>query len=253
MLSLFKICRGFVASTVLFVSVSSNSLYGGELSQNNSLNYPNILKNQYILRGSEIINPKANIKILDIGNEVFSKTGVSIYVYVVKTFNINSNITFQQKKEKIQNIKKTILRDNNISKSYAMIIYADTDKYVTIINSKNLDGRIDKDNILDDYIIPLIASFDKNSKSSKITAGIFNGYAEIADEVAKANNVELKTNISSDNKMISDIWRKVMYFLVISGIIAYLIADRRYKKLIKEHEENEKNKNTNKEESSKED
>jgi hypothetical protein len=208
--------------------------------------------NPFIIKGSEIINQKANFKMLEIGLEVKAKTQTSIYIYALKSFDLDPNLTFKEKKEAIKNKKQQIIRDNNLSKSYAMIIYADKDKYVTIVHSHNLDGKIDVDAILDEYVVPLIASFDKNSKLAKITAGLFNGYAEIADEIADAYGVKFKTNISSNNKTFSDIWRKIMYVIIISGIIAYFIAIRRQKKYL-ESVENEKNKNTNKEESSKED
>lgn len=218
MLILSTLKRGFLAPSFFILILLQNSLFAN-------------FQNPFILKGSDIINQKANFKMLEIGLEVKAKTQTSIYVYAVKSFGLDPKLTFKQKKEAIHNIKQKIIQDNNLTKSYAMIIYADKDKYVTIINSKNLDGKIDGDDILDGYIIPLVASFDKNSKLAKITAGLFNGYAEVADEVANAYNVKLETNISSDNKTISDIWRPMMYFMVITGIIAYFIAIRRHKKM----------------------
>ena len=217
MLSLSNLKKGLLAPTFLIIILLQNSLFA--------------FNNPFILKGSEIINQKANYKMFEIGSEVKEKTNTSIYIYAVKSFNLDPKLTFKEKKEKISQIKQKIIVDNNLTGSYALIIYSDKDKYVTIENSKNLEGKIDKDNILDDYIIPLVASFDKNSKLAKITAGLFNGYAEVADEVANAYNVKLEKNISSDNKTISDIWRPIMYFMVISGLIAYFIAIRRQKKL----------------------
>ena len=98
--------------------------------------------------------------------------------------------------------------------------------------SKDLESIIDKDDILDGYVIPLLASKDKNTLFAKTSAASLNGYAQIADSIAKNANIKLESSIGSEGKTAGTLWRVFIYTLVVFGIIAYtliVMRERRYK------------------------
>ena len=104
------------------------------------------------------------------------------------------------------------------------------DMYVNLIHTKQLDGILDKDDILDGYVVPLLASKDKNTLFAKVSASMLNGYAAIADTIAENKNIKLETSIGNQGKVSSTIWRVLMYFLIITGLLAYTYAVLRKKK-----------------------
>jgi hypothetical protein len=208
--------KGELALALLFVFLSSLSA-----------NLPT--HNPYILEGNLIVDPRASQKLFQIGSEVESKTGIPIYIYTKLEYGIDKSLT---SKEKVDAIKKT---DSDTLKRlkapYVLITLSFQDKHVYLYASKDVEQLIDKDEILQEYMIPILASYDKNTIGAKITASLFNGYSEVADQIAEAKGIKLESNIESSNKTMADIWKIIMYFIVISGLLAYFIAIRRQKKL----------------------
>lgn len=96
--------------------------------------------------------------------------------------------------------------------------------HVNLYFSDSLKNIIDKNDILNGYVVPLLASKDKNTLPSKISAASLNGYSAIADALANSKNIVLESNIGNEGKVSSTIWRVFVYFLVISGLLAYTYA-----------------------------
>ena len=84
--------------------------------------------------------------------------------------------------------------------------------------------------ILEGYIVPLLASQDKNTLFAKVSAATLNGYAAIADTLAEAKQIKLETSIGNAGKVSSTIWRVLMYTLVVLGLLAYTYAILRKRK-----------------------
>jgi hypothetical protein len=69
--------------------------------------------------------------------------------------------------------------------------------HLNLFTSQEFETIINKDEILNDYIIPLLASKDKNKLFAKVSAALLNGYAQIGDEIAKSQNITLESSIGS--------------------------------------------------------
>jgi hypothetical protein len=111
--------------------------------------------------------------------------------------------------------------------------------YANILMTDDLKNIIDKDDILDGYVIPLLASKDKNTLFAKTSAAVLNGFAQIADSIAKSKNIKLKSSIGNEGKVAGTIWKMLMYTLVLTGIILYaviIMREKKYKKLAKQNE-----------------
>lgn len=181
----------------------------------------------YILNDDGLIDPRAQEKINQIGNETKEKLGVSIYVYSKKSLGLDENIKTKEKLEYIKNYEKDILK--SLKGSYVLLTMSVEDTHVNLFNSKDLDSIIDKDDILDDYVVPLLASKDKNTLFAKVSAAMLNGYAAIADTIAESKNTKLESSIGNEGKVSSTIWRVVMYFMIVTGLLAYTYAVLRKK------------------------
>jgi len=196
----------------------------------NNNSTPIIIKSnsKFILSGSKMIDPRAIAKIDEMGSELLSKTGVSVYIYLKEQY---SNQKFADRKSKMEFIKSY---EQNITKKlknpFVLLTASLEDTHINLLMNPSLKDSIDKDEILDKYIIPLLASKDKNSMYAKVSAAIFNGYAAITDAVAKGEGIELKSSIGSAGTVTSTIWRVFMYTIIVIGLILYTVAVLRAKK-----------------------
>jgi hypothetical protein len=193
----------------------------------------------YVLNTSGLIDKRATIKINTMGTEVKQKLGVNIYLDVKGDNGINPELPL---KERIAMMKKKEADlVSNLKQPYAVLTIALDQKYSNILMTPDVKKMIDRDDILDGYVIPLLAAKDKNTLSSKVSAASLNGYAQIADSIADANNMELNSSIGSQGKIASTIWKVFMYSVVLFGIVIYFVIILREKKIRKEQEENGQN------------
>jgi hypothetical protein len=162
------------------------------------------------------------------GNELLSKTGISVYIYAKERY---SDIEIKSRKSRMEFIKSY---ESNITTKltnpFVLLTISLEDTHINLLMSTDLKEIVDKDDILDKYIIPLLASKDKNSMYAKVSAALFNGYAAITDKIAEERGIELKSSIGSVGTVTSTIYRVVMYTILIIGLILYTIAVLKSKK-----------------------
>lgn len=177
----------------------------------------------YILKGDNfIVDKRAQQKILEIANEVKRKTNTNIYLYVKNSYGITKQMTMSEKINIINTTENKLL--DTLQKPYALLTIAVEDMHVNLISSKKLEAVLNKNDILNDYVIPLLASKDKNQLYAKVSAAVLNGYAQIADEIAKNQGIKLESSIGSQGKVTGTVWKVFMYSVVIIGILLYTFA-----------------------------
>lgn len=184
--------------------------------------------NKYVISDDVVIDPRTADKILEIGNEVKEKTNVNLYVYARTTLGLDKDINT---KDKIEFIKKHEAEiTSKLQKPYVLLTLYVEQTHVNILTSEKLEKIIDKNEILNGYVVPLLASKDKNTLFAKVSAAVLNGYDEMADEVAKANGIELVSGIPDSGKTVGTIWKVLMYTLVLTGIVLYTFIVLKSKK-----------------------
>ncbi len=183
----------------------------------------------FMLKGDNyIIDERVQQKITEIGNELKTKTNVSVYVYIKNSYGLQKEMPMV---EKFKNIKKKELElQNSLQKPYVLLTMSMEDIHVNLLTSQDLQSIIDKDDVLNGYVIPLLASKDKNELYAKASAAVLNGYGQIADVVSKHNNIKLETNIGNQGKVTGTIWKVFMYTIIVGGILLYTYAVMRRRK-----------------------
>ena len=182
----------------------------------------NLSAQEFILNDDKLIDDRAKEKINQIGAETKSKLGVNIYVYVKSTLGLEENIKTKDKIDFIKNYENQLL--SSLEKPYVLLSLSVEDTHVNLLFSDELKNIIDKNDILNGYVVPLLASKDKNTLFAKVSAATLNGYAAIADTIAESKNIKLESSIGNAGKVSSTIWRVVMYTLIILGLLAYTYA-----------------------------
>ncbi|OCL84534.1 hypothetical protein [Arcobacter porcinus] len=190
--------------------------------------YTNSFAQNYIINDGNLIDIRAKNKIIEIGNEVKERLGVNIYVYTVENLGLEKNISTKDKIEYIKVHEENIIK--NLETPYVLMTLSLEDTHVNLYTSDNIKKIIDKNDILDDYVVPLLASKDKNSTASKVSAAILNGYAAIADKLADQKNIELESSIGNQGRVASTIWRVLIYFVILTALFAYVYAVLRKRK-----------------------
>lgn len=188
-------------------------------------------QNPYILKHDGLIDQRAQDKIFEIGSEAQSKLNVNIYAFIIEDNGIDPKLPIEQRRVMMKQYEQQIVKD--LKQPYAVLAIAVDQQYTNILISENIKDKVDKDDVLDGYVIPLLASKDKNTLFAKTSAAMLNGYAQIADSLAASQNIKLQSSIGSEGKTASTIWRVFMYTLVLTGIILYAVIvmrERKFKK-----------------------
>ncbi len=214
--------------TILKIGVLFALLIGFTTTLISDNSTPTLTKSKFILSGSKMIDPRSIAKIDEMGNELLEKTGITVYIYAKESY---SNRKFNNIRDKILFIKSYEANiTKNLKSPYIVLTTSLEDTHINLIISSDIKGIVDKDDILDKYIIPLLASKDKNSMYAKVSAAMFNGYSAITDKVAESKGIELKSSIGSVGTVTSTIWRVIMYTILVIGLIFYTIAVLKSKK-----------------------
>ena len=174
---------------------------------------PLLLNAAHILK-DDLLRPEASKLIEQMGDELFSKTGINEYV-------VATNENFPERFNLVIYSKKY---EANTSKPFVMLIFAPNaiitqksgqkGRVGLIPSSKELAGLYDKSDVMD-ATIDVIAAKDKNSIEDKHNIGVVQGFSELADQIAESKNVELTTTIPNETRYII----KFLQVIVIIGAL----------------------------------
>jgi len=187
----------------------------------------------YIVNHSGLMDDRAYSKINTVGEEVAKKLDIEIYLDIKGSNKIDPKLPREQRYKQVKSLEQKLLNEvkSTTTKPFIILTMAIDQYYTNILYSnEELKKIVSKDDILDDYVIPLLASHDKNMRKSKVSAASLNGYAQIADELADSKNIKLESSIGSEGKVVSEVWKIFMYTMVFIGIISYSIVVMREKK-----------------------
>ncbi len=194
------------------------------------IGFINANANVFIIKHDGLIDQRAQGKINEIGTEANTKLNTNIYIYIVENNGINMKKDRESRIKQIRQFDEIIIKKLPNQNNYAILVLSIDQLYANILLSKNLKDIVNKREILDEYVIPLLASKDKNTLFAKTSAAALNGYAQIADSIANSKNIKLDSSIGSGGKTAGTIWKVFMYSLVLFGIIAYAIIVMRQRK-----------------------
>lgn len=176
------------------------------------------IANTFIFDDNALLDERAVIKMEEIGQELSQKTGVNVYLIVKKEAQGKDIITFE----------KEFSRD--FKTPFVLLTLFSEDKKLDIYPSKDIEKTFDKEALLSPLpwkgtIIPLLTS---KKKEVGITPALFNGYAELTDQIASSYNVVLQSSIGNANKTTINVVRLAVYGFV--GALLLLVLFRRIRK-----------------------
>ena len=204
---------------------------------------------EYLYKDEVIHNPKFTEEVNALGSELYKKTGVSLYLLMLKE--LPKDMTMYA-------YEKSILK--NFKEPTILLTFSEMNSQVDIeVNDNSLYKYFDKKQILspvtsyvqafmmaafyakswNDFtsimsntggtILPLLGGKAKKGMiTGKYSAAMFNGYLDIAQQVAKAKGVQLGHGFDSDANQESLFYVKLFFYGFVLYGIFMLIKRRLY-------------------------
>jgi hypothetical protein len=211
---------------------------------------------EYLYKDDVVHNPDFTEQINGIGAELFEKTGISLYLVMVRDLEENQSIAeYEISLMKEMNEPAIVLTFVELKKEVDILarpasLYNDFDKkrilspsatFIGAVVSAVMFGRSYDDikEIMSSYggtILPVLAERAKGKDIvSKYSVAMYNGYSDIAEEIAKSHGVTLSSAAGSGSKVFIDILRLIFYGIIIYAIVVY-VRGRFFRKKRKEEE-----------------
>lgn len=175
----------------------------------------------YIIQNDSIINEKVSSKVESLGEELYKKTSISVYV----------TLPVSLEKKSVGDYGEELAK--TLKEPYVLLVLAKDEKQVEIVNSKVLDDKFDKEGILSPFpwsgsIIPLLSGKKDNDNYN---VAVLNGYADIVEQLAKSKNIVLEGALG-------DVNRDIYHYLKIGiySFLLFIIGKYFYRKVRKKSE-----------------
>ncbi|MBN2895990.1 MAG: 3-dehydroquinate dehydratase [Campylobacterales bacterium] len=192
-----KITRGLAALILLYSSI----LYAG-----------------FIHRDEVIFIDSVTQEVDKIGKELQEKTGIGLYVVVLKEL---------PEKMSIVDYEKVVMQE--LPQPAVVLMLSELDKQIDILaRPVELYETFDKKQILSPFpssgtILPILTMKSKKATTSeKFAAAVQNGYTDIAEQIADAKNVTLESIPGNSNKEVFNVLRILFYGFILYALFLFI-------------------------------
>ncbi len=183
---------------------------------------PLLLNATHILK-DDILKIEASQRINEMGDELFSKTGINGYVIATNEhFPVGFNLVEYSKKYEAQ-----------MSKPYVLFIFAPqariTDQTETkgrvgvIPSSDDLRSLYDYDDVRD-AAVDIVSTKDSNSDEDKHNIGVLQAFSELAEGIAQSKGVKLTKTIPNETRYM--VWGLSVFVYIGSLLVLWIFAIR---------------------------
>ncbi|WP_230055930.1 hypothetical protein [Campylobacter suis] len=170
----------------------------------------------FVVNDDKILNEQVSLKLESIGAELKQKTDVKLVVAAFENLNDKS--------------LEQAFKEQNLSQPYVFLILEKAHKKVEIFADDTSLRLFDKEQVLSPFpesgtILPILVS---NKGKDVYNAALLNGYADIAEQIAKSKKVELQTSIGNANKNVLNSLR-IFFYASIVVVLGFMIYKRKVK------------------------
>jgi len=199
---------------------------------------------EYLYKDEVLSNLEFRDEINTLGAELYEKTGIALRIVMIKKLPDGMSIVKYEKKIIKEFNEPTILLTFSEMDKKVDILANQTSLYeyfdkkqvlspvsspvqafiISVINFNSFDEFFDGLSNYGGTILPIISLKNKESESDagKYSAGMYNGYADIAEQIAKSKNVELIHSAGNTNKDTLFIVKLLFYGVVLYAIYMYV-------------------------------
>ncbi len=201
------------------------------------------LSAEYLYKDDVIHNPSFNKEVNKLGQELYEKTGISLRLVMIRELPNGKNIVEYQEEIMKDFDEPTILLTFSELDSKVDILANDSSLYeyfdkkqvlsptassvqafiIAIFYSSSFESFIEMAGNSGGTIIPLLAGkAKKGDQLGKYSGSMYNGYADIAEQVAISKGVELENAAGNANKITMTIIKTLFYGILFYAIFVYV-------------------------------
>lgn len=216
-----------------------------------SLFFISSLHAEFLYKDEVVNNPNFRDQIESIGSELKAKTGVSLYLVMVRDLENNESISDLEKRISAEtNDSAVIMTFVELQKQVDILarpasLYKDFNKAQVLSPNATFIGAVvssimfarswdEASELLSSSggtILPILAERAKGEDIiSKYSVAMYNGYADVAEQIAASHGVTLSSSAGSGSQTFIDLLRVVFYGIILYGIIMYFRRKYRLKK-----------------------
>ena len=198
---------------------------------------------EYLYKDDVVNNPKFTEKIENLGAELYEKTGISLRLIMIRDLPDGMGIVEYEKK---------IIQEFNTPT--ILLVFAELNSQVDIfVNDSSLYKHFDRGQVLSPVastaqavaiaflfaesienfkelandsggtILPLLGAKAKSGEvTGKYSAAMYNGYVDIAGQVAESVGVQLKHGNGQGGKYLLTVIKVVFYGVILMALIMYI-------------------------------
>ena len=198
---------------------------------------------EYLYKDDVVHNPKFTEKIENLGAELYEKSGISLRLIMIRDLPDGMGIVEYEKKIIQEFTAPTILLVFAELNSQVDIFVNDTSLYkhfdrgqvlspvastaqavaIAFLFAKSIDNFKELANDSGGTILPLLGAKAKSGEvTGKYAAAMYNGYVDIAGQVAESVNVQLKHGNGQGGKYVLTIIKVLFYGVILMALIMYI-------------------------------
>jgi len=206
---------------------------------------------EYLYKDDVVSNPKFTNEVNTLGKELYEKTGISLRLVMVREIPTGLTIVEFEKKMMEKFKEPTILLTFSELDSKVDILASDRSLYeyfnkkqilspvaspvqafmMAIFYSDSFDSFIATIQNYGGTIIPLLAGKAKKGELlGKYSGSMFNGYADIAEQIAQNKNIILENAVGNANKIAITVIKVIFYGVIFMALIMYIKRQLFYRK-----------------------
>jgi Na+-translocating ferredoxin:NAD+ oxidoreductase RnfA subunit len=163
---------------------------------------------------------KFTTQVEKLGEELYQATGVSLYLVTINT----------RAGKPLVVIEKEIA--NSLEEPFIMLTFAQGSAAgeqgkIDIIMSAGMEEHFDKEQVLSPYpwsgtIVPLLTAKIKQDVREKYMAALYNGYSDIAEQVADSYEKTLSLAAGNTNKVFVNTLRTIFWGIILLALFYYI-------------------------------
>jgi len=183
---------------------------------------PLLLNATHILK-DDILKIEASQLINEMGDELFSKTGINGYVIATNEhFPVGFNLVEYSKKY-----------EKSMSKPYVLFIFAPQARITEELETKGRVGLIPSSdqvrslydyNTVRDAAVDVVSSKDSNSDEDKHNIGVIQAFSELAEGIAESKGIELTKTIPNETRYM--VWGLSIFVYIGSLLVLWMFVLR---------------------------
>ncbi len=223
-MSALKFSRGLAALILIFISALS-------------------LHAEFLYKDDVVKNPKFTQQIESIGSELKAKTGISLYLVMLRDLDKNESITdFEKRMSSEMNDSVVIMTFVELKKEVDILarptsLYNSFDKGQILSPNATFIGAVvssimfarsfdDAKELLSNSggtILPILAERAKGKEIvSKYSVAMYNGYADVAEQIAASKGQTLSSSAGTGSQTFIDVLRLIFYSIILYALYVFV-------------------------------